>query len=131
MAAPQHRQVLMIRDLTVLTPLQRQRHSVVRQHIIASIRDTQELPDGFALRLPGDVRTMIKAAEFITRERLCSPFLSFALQVEGAKGPVWLKLTGGEGVKQFLLAEFIPKGKVGSGKRTPLTKTAHFKIERK
>jgi len=45
------------------------------------------------------------AAEFITLERLCCPFLTLALEVERERGPLWLKLTGREGVKPFLRAE--------------------------
>src|SRR5215471_8461622 len=46
------------------------------------------------------------AAEFITLERLCCPFYDFALESEREGGPVWLTLTGREGVKEFAKIEF-------------------------
>jgi hypothetical protein len=45
------------------------------------------------------------AAEFMTLERLCCPFLTLTLEVERERGPLWLTLTGREGVKPFLQAE--------------------------
>lgn len=48
---------------------------------------------------------MRKAAEFITLERLCCPFLSFQLAVAEEKGPLWITLTGPEGVNDFLRLE--------------------------
>lgn len=39
-------------------------------------------------------------------ERLCCPFLNFQLEVNGKHKDWWLSLTGPEGVKDFLDAEF-------------------------
>jgi hypothetical protein len=47
----------------------------------------------------------LKTVEFISLERLCCPFLGFALEVEPESGPVWLRLTGREGVKAFVREE--------------------------
>jgi hypothetical protein len=48
---------------------------------------------------------IVKAAEFMALERLCCPFLNFVLEIEPDQGPLWLKLTGPEGVKQVLQTE--------------------------
>lgn len=56
-------------------------------------------------RLPQDSDVLLKLAEFIADERLCRPFLSFDLRVEAEGGPVWLRLIGPEGVKEFLRME--------------------------
>ena len=42
------------------------------------------------------------AAKFIENERLCCPFFHFGLKVEPNGGRLWLRLTGGEGVKENL-----------------------------
>jgi hypothetical protein len=47
----------------------------------------------------------VKLAEFISLEKLCCPFLSFVVDVEREGGPVWLRLTGREGVKAFIREE--------------------------
>lgn len=35
-------------------------------------------------------------------ERLCCPFLRFLVEVEPNSGPLWMRLTGREGAKEFL-----------------------------
>ena len=67
--------------------------------------EMKELPDGFAFRFPSDPRIIVNLAEWITLERQCCGFFSFVLEVEPHEGPVWLSLTGGKGVKEFLQAE--------------------------
>jgi hypothetical protein len=93
-------------SLTALTPEQRKRHSELRKSLSESVKEVQELPDGYAFRLPGDSRTILSAAEFITYEKLCCPFFKFNLEIDSDGKPLWLKLSGREGVKQFLKTEF-------------------------
>jgi hypothetical protein len=62
----------------------------------------RELADGYALRLPAENGMILSVAEFITLERMCCPFFSFELEVGRDEGALWLKLTGREGVKEFL-----------------------------
>ena len=38
-------------------------------------------------------------------ERLCCPFITFELHIAPNRGPVLLRLTGAEGVKDFIRAE--------------------------
>jgi hypothetical protein len=92
-------------DLTAMDTEQRARHRVVAQHLHGAIQEARELPDGYALRFPGEPSTVFMAAEFMTLERLCCPFLTLTLEVERERGPLWLKLTGRAGVKPFLRAE--------------------------
>lgn len=41
-------------------------------------------------------------AKYIENDRLCCPFFNFGVEVEPNNGPLWLRLTGGEGVKEIL-----------------------------
>ena len=93
-------------SLTALTVEQRKRHAELRKALGESLKEVQELPDGYAFRLPDDAKTIVNAAEFITYEKLCCPFFKFNLEIESSSQSVWLKLTGREGVKQFLKNEF-------------------------
>jgi hypothetical protein len=93
-------------SLTALTAEQRKRHAELRKTLGESVKEIQELPDGYAFRLPDDGKTILSAAEFISYEKLCCPFFKFNLEIESDGKPVWLKLTGREGVKQFLKTEF-------------------------
>ena len=68
----------------------------------ASVLEIRELPDGYALRIPSDAASVLAVAEWMTLDRVCCPFLGFALEIEREGGPVWLRLTGRPGVKEFM-----------------------------
>jgi hypothetical protein len=55
--------------------------------------------------LPSDEETIQMTAEWITLERRCCPFIAFGIEVGHEGGPLWLSLTGREGVKPFLKIE--------------------------
>jgi hypothetical protein len=72
------------------------------ERIFASVQEVQELPTGYALRLPNETDLLQTVVAFISYERLCCPFFRFALEIEPGQGPVWLRLTGDVDVKDFL-----------------------------
>jgi hypothetical protein len=43
--------------------------------------------------------------DWVALERRCCPFFGFAIEVEPDGGPIWLSLTGDEGVKDFIRLE--------------------------
>jgi hypothetical protein len=43
--------------------------------------------------------------EWISGERVCCPFFDITMRVEREGGPIKLRLTGKNGVKQFIEAE--------------------------
>ncbi|HET8580780.1 MAG TPA: hypothetical protein VFL31_07260, partial [Nitrospiraceae bacterium] len=73
--------------------------------LFGAVQEIRELPSGYAFRLPNEANMLLKAAEFIMRERLCCPFLGFGVEVEREGGPVWLRLTGAAGIQPFIQAE--------------------------
>ena len=91
--------------LTALTTEQRVRRQALAQQARNVTQEIRELPDGYAFRYPADSALCLTIAEFMTLERLCCPFFSFTLELEREDGPLWLRITGREGVKQFLRAE--------------------------
>ena len=92
-------------DLTALDAEQRERHQALAQDLRARVLEVQELADGYAFCYPSEASVSLRLTEFITLERLCCPFLRLALEFEAERGPVWLRMTGRVGVKQFLRAE--------------------------
>lgn len=88
-----------------IAPEQWECHQTNGQQLFATVQERQELPDGYTFRFALESELVIKIAEFINLERLCCPFFDFTVVVEPDGGPLWLKLTGWAGVKQFLLAE--------------------------
>jgi hypothetical protein len=83
----------------------RRRHKTVTEQMRAVTKEVQALKDGYAFRFPADQSTILLISEFIARERLCCPFLTFELVAEQEEGPLWLRLRGREGVKEFIKAE--------------------------
>ena len=98
-------------DLTGLTAEQRERRgTLAKDHLALAREELRELPDGYAFRFPAELELSLKLTEFITLERRCCPFLTLVLEFEREDGPLWLKVTGGEGVKEFLQAELRLRG---------------------
>lgn len=93
-------------SLTALTPDQRKHHRELTEHLQASVREVRELANGYGFRLPDETASITLVAEWITLERLCCPFFAFQLEVGKAGTPLWLRITGAEGVKEFMQSEF-------------------------
>ena len=92
-------------NLTAIEAEYRGQHLLAAKQLLGMVQEVRELPNGYALRLPSDVDTILHAARYIAYERQCCPFFNFTLELKAANGPLWLQLTGAEGVKQFLQAE--------------------------
>jgi hypothetical protein len=92
-------------DMSAIEPGLRARHIATSGLVFRSSEEIRELADGYAFRLPGESDTLLKMTEFISIERLCCPFLGFALEIEPEGGRVWLRLTGRAGVKAFIREE--------------------------
>ena len=90
-------------DMTAIPAEQRPVHLAASRELFSHIQETRELSDGYQFRFDSDV--IRRLAEFVALEKLCCPFLSFAIEVEAENGPVWLRLSGREGVKAFIREE--------------------------
>lgn len=95
-------------DLTAIDENEREQHQQTAEAVFDAIDGLRELPDGYAFRLPPDTELIAQAGAFISRERLCCPFFHFSLDVTPDHGPVWLKLTGRDGVKEFVEEAVLP-----------------------
>ena len=78
-----------------------QRYQELRAAMKAAALARQELPDGYGFRFVSEARIFTQLAEWVTLERVCCPFFSFALEWSGPDD-LWLRLTGGPDVKEFL-----------------------------
>jgi type IV pilus biogenesis protein CpaD/CtpE len=92
-------------NMAALSNEQRKRILVLLKQIRTAGQEVRELPDGYALRLPAESATVRDVAEYITLERMCCPFFRFEMEVEQEGGPMWIRLTGREGVKEFTKLE--------------------------
>ena len=78
-------------------------HALIRRLITEALQEVSELPDGLTFRFPAAEYDAV--TEFVGRERLCCPFLTFTIELSPERGPLILRLTGAEGVKDFIRAE--------------------------
>ncbi len=92
-------------DLTALNAEQRRQRAAIAEQLAYAALEVRELPDGYAIRLPGDDALWLAVATLVTFERRCCPFLAFSLQAEPEHGPMWLSITGRVGVKEFIRHE--------------------------
>lgn len=95
-------------NVNALTPAERQRSEELLGELRATIVQREELPDGVAFRY-GPEGSLARLGEWIALERRCCPFFRFQLEVEGDTGPVWLRLTGPAGIKEFLARPTLPE----------------------
>ncbi|HEY0174711.1 MAG TPA: hypothetical protein VGB98_27085 [Pyrinomonadaceae bacterium] len=102
-------------DMTAIEASQRGPHIATTGELFRAVEEIRELPNGYAFRLPNESDVLTKAAKFIALERLCCPFFGFTLEAEPEAGPLWLSLTGRDGVKPFIMAE------IGEHLREPIS----------
>ncbi len=92
-------------DLTAIPSTERESHILTAKELLQAATHVRETSDGYALQLPNDSNTLLSAAKYIDHERECCPFFGFAIELEPERGALWLKLTGRDGVKEFLREE--------------------------
>jgi hypothetical protein len=95
-------------DRTALTSEQRKRQQELGRILASSVLGIQELPDGFEFEFPSNPSNYQALTEFTPLERACCPFFDISIRLEREGGKLWWQLTGREGVKQFIHAEFSP-----------------------
>ena len=92
-------------DKSALTPVERKRHfDEVTPAVRKLVQGVAELPDGYAFEMPAE--NFMLAAEWVSRERLCCPFLNITMLLTRERGKFWVRLTGREGTKEFIRADF-------------------------
>jgi hypothetical protein len=89
-----------------LDKTERARQQELLKLMRASAQSKEELADGYAFRLATDPALFQKAAEWISLERRCCPFMEFGLEWK-QDDSVWVRFTGGPGVKAFIALEIL------------------------
>ena len=89
-----------------LTPAERKRHfDELGPMLLALKKGVRELPDGYEFEFPSDSKTFALLAEWSNQERLCCPFFDISMRLEREGGPLWLRLSGRPGTKDFIRAD--------------------------
>ena len=93
-------------DMAALDPTARARHHALARELRPAVLAFEELPDGYAARFARVPERLVQLAEFVALESLCCPFFTLAVEAARDGGPLRLRITGPEGVKPFIRAEF-------------------------
>ena len=89
-----------------LTPAERKRHfDELGPMLLALKKNVRERADGYEFEFPSDPKTFALVAEWSGQERLCCPFFDISLRLEREGGPLWLRLSGRPGTKEFIRAD--------------------------
>ncbi len=93
-------------NLKALTSEQRARHKQLSEKLMASKKEIVETEKGYEFQFsPGDV-SVAELAEWVVAESKCCPFFDFHIDLEREGKLLCLRLTGEEGIKAFIRAEF-------------------------
>ena len=90
-----------------LSPEVRKRHfEELGPALLKLKKSTRELPDGYEFEFPADKATWQLLTDWAIDERLCCPFLDIEVRFSRESGPLWLRLTGRPGTKEFIKEDF-------------------------
>lgn len=90
-------------DRLALTPEIRKRHfDELGPKLLSLKTGVRELADGYEFSFPSDQNTFQLVSEWAIQERLCCPFFDIDLRLEREGGPLWMRLTGRPGTKDFM-----------------------------
>ena len=94
-------------NLKVFQPDERRQHEKLTHEIMAAVVGHRELANGYSFRIDSTRMSLLEVAEWVGREKKCCPFFDFQITLEGGpEGQLQLALTGGPGVKPFVVEEF-------------------------
>ena len=91
--------------LDAIPPTARVRHNELFSALRSALVGVEELPDGFDFHFATKDSVAAALAEWLSLEKLCCPFLDFAVDAGGGSR-IGLRVTGPEGTKSFLRTEF-------------------------
>lgn len=92
-------------QVDALDPSERQRQRELTTELARRKIGVVELEDGYLFELTPDESTFAAAAEWVTYECRCCPFLRFVIEWRGS-GSIGLRLTGAPGAKSFISETF-------------------------
>ena len=96
----------LICNMDVFTPAERESHIQTATHLFRTVQHVQDVERGYEFIFSTESAPLSKLAEFISKEKLCCPFLEFTLKIFPNYENTSLFLMGPEGTREFLREEF-------------------------
>ena len=92
--------------MTALSSEQRTRHHELAALLQSSLAAIRELSDGYDFEFAWSRDTYKALAELTPLEHACCPFFDIGVRIESGSNNLYWRLTGREGIKAFIRAEF-------------------------
>jgi hypothetical protein len=93
-------------DMTALSSEQRARHHELAAVLQSSLAAVRELADGYEFEFPWSLDTYNALVELTPLEHACCPCFDIGICIESGSNKLCWRLTGREGIKPFIRAEF-------------------------
>jgi hypothetical protein len=90
-----------------LTKEQREHKKALTLKMATARIERRELENGYVFRFRPEGVSFAEVADWVATERVCCPFFDLAIEAERENGPLSLRITGREGVKEFIRTEFM------------------------
>jgi hypothetical protein len=89
-----------------LNPTERARHKQLTEKLVAARKDIVETEKGYEFQFAPANVSLADLADWVAAEGKCCPFFDFHIDLEHEASLLCLRLTGEEGIKAFIRAEF-------------------------
>jgi hypothetical protein len=89
-----------------LAPAERAHHKELTDKLIAARKEIVEIDKGYEFQYTPATVSLAELANWVAAESKCCPFFDFHIDVEREGSQLCLRLTGVDGVKPFIQAEF-------------------------
>ena len=93
-------------NIEALTQGERAHHKQVSDKLWAARNAVVETEKGYEFQFSPQNATLAELADWVVAESKCCPFFDFHIDLENEGKLICLRLTGEQGVKQFIRAEF-------------------------
>jgi hypothetical protein len=93
-------------NIKALSAKDRARHKELTEKLLTARDQTIETEKGYEFQYSPDKVTIAEVAEWVVAESKCCPFFDFHIDLENQGRLVCLRLTGSEGIKDFIRSEW-------------------------
>jgi hypothetical protein len=93
-------------NIKALNPTERAHHKRLTDKLIAARKAIVETEKGYEFQFTPASVSLAELADWVAAEDKCCPFFDFHIDQEHAGSLLCLRLTGEEGIKQFIRVEF-------------------------
>ena len=99
-------------NVNALSPAERASHQRRTDRLIAIRTEIVEIDKGYEFQFSPSALTLAELADWVAAEGKCCPFFDFHIDLDREGQRLSLQLTGEEGIKAFIRAQFqVPENR--------------------